>query len=649
MTVRLLFTCLYICISFVANAQVTVGSNSQPSKGALLDLKEKIPTDPSTDNTTGNLGLAMPRVKLTSITPQDNNLASTITGASLSPVWDTQEHIGLTVYHVDQCTFMGAGLYTWNGIEWQKLGSQTPGGAYLSTTTLDFPSGQDLRGISSQTVDVFWRPYSASITPPQWQLKTGNYAQANFNSPLPTGTLSNTTPGKASMIVEPAAMTTSDISANPFLTKDRLIEFTFAECNNQTATLNVTQTNKALQIKSKVMTSFNSLPPPLIYTGAASNEVMTVRSNAQWKVSANSLSTNSSATIGGFSPSSGTINGSELYNSTSVDVDQTYAINGGDVSRYSALVFEDTQNPARFQPITLTVGQCSGTSDPTMAQWRDLLVAANGGTLAQDTPGYNGIAWHQDQDGNIFLSLNFDKTNPKGNNNRWMLNNLAAKNYAPVPRTDGSTLPPAMTNAYTASLTAPNWSYPGGATASDATRYNARQRLGLLYTWAAATGSNTTSNGNEGGIDYPKRQGICPNGWYLPSDYDWTALENEITANTSFYSSTPDINTPPFTQGGGDAWRGTFQGQSIMDVCEPTTTFTPTSNLLLYGGFSLLFTGYANESSSQVPDTYTYLWTSSSNGTSSAWARRFNVAERRIHRYGSPLRNYAYPIRCKKY
>lgn len=38
---------------------------------------------------------------------------------------------------------------------------------------------------------------------------------------------------------------------------------------------------------------------------------------------------------------------------------------------------------------------------------------------------------------------------------------------------------------------------------------------GLLYRWAAATNSSTAEN----------TQGICPNGWHVPSDEEWKTLE----------------------------------------------------------------------------------------------------------------------------
>lgn len=48
--------------------------------------------------------------------------------------------------------------------------------------------------------------------------------------------------------------------------------------------------------------------------------------------------------------------------------------------------------------------------------------------------------------------------------------------------------------------------------------------FGALYTWAAAMGDNAvSSNGNPSGV-----QGICPSGWHLPSDAEWTQLTDYL-------------------------------------------------------------------------------------------------------------------------
>ncbi|MCQ2369467.1 MAG: hypothetical protein MJ007_03195 [Paludibacteraceae bacterium] len=55
-----------------------------------------------------------------------------------------------------------------------------------------------------------------------------------------------------------------------------------------------------------------------------------------------------------------------------------------------------------------------------------------------------------------------------------------------------------------------------GETTKNLTAEN-KKKLGLLYNWAAAMGYNEKQLFNGSAGDSERRQGICPNGWHLPS------------------------------------------------------------------------------------------------------------------------------------
>ncbi len=64
-------------------------------------------------------------------------------------------------------------------------------------------------------------------------------------------------------------------------------------------------------------------------------------------------------------------------------------------------------------------------------------------------------------------------------------------------------------------------------------------KLGYLYNWAAAVGvENGAAVGVEDGIELfsSKRQGICPNGWHLPSRAEWQMLYDYIYKDKSLTS-----------------------------------------------------------------------------------------------------------------
>jgi uncharacterized protein (TIGR02145 family) len=46
---------------------------------------------------------------------------------------------------------------------------------------------------------------------------------------------------------------------------------------------------------------------------------------------------------------------------------------------------------------------------------------------------------------------------------------------------------------------------------------------GRLYTWAAAMNGESSSNSVPSGV-----QGVCPDGWHLPSDAEWTVLTDYL-------------------------------------------------------------------------------------------------------------------------
>jgi uncharacterized protein (TIGR02145 family) len=61
---------------------------------------------------------------------------------------------------------------------------------------------------------------------------------------------------------------------------------------------------------------------------------------------------------------------------------------------------------------------------------------------------------------------------------------------------------------------------------SDAKRTSNYSTYGVLYNWTAAMDSTASSSADPSGV-----QGVCPTGWHLPSEAEWTALEDYLIAN----------------------------------------------------------------------------------------------------------------------
>ena len=289
---------------------------------------------------------------------------------------------------------------------------------------------------------------------------------------------------------------------------------------------------------------------------------------------------------------------------------------------------------------------------------------------AENQTGPNGVAWHKDQNGNIFLSGDFgEDPNSANGRNRWMITNLAATSFVSTGRTGsdkavvqsfGSS--PSATGTYSK----PYWAYPSSIAypppnqsqfdPTNSSQYNKRQRLGRLYNWSAATNSLGGTGGQnnpadaQGAQNYPthrKIQGICPNGWHLPSDYEWTELENEIIKNTSLYSNSPDIKTPLLDPSNNNS-KGARGKHALIfaDICE-LSNIVPASNSPFEGGFSALLAGYASTGSTGLLGKSISFWTSSSNGTGDAWRRNITSNLASMTRDGI-ARDYFFSVRCKK-
>jgi uncharacterized protein (TIGR02145 family) len=134
---------------------------------------------------------------------------------------------------------------------------------------------------------------------------------------------------------------------------------------------------------------------------------------------------------------------------------------------------------------------------------------------------------------------------------------------------------------------------------------------GLLYTWAAANvGTDPMESSDAFANKVSTRQGICPIGWHLPSDYEWNQLEKEIATNPGNYSSqtTAYANAGSFDYGGtiGIGWRPsnsrtelTYWGRQMKSVTTviATSNFSSpnapqgTSNVAGANGFDALFLG----------------------------------------------------------
>ena len=95
---------------------------------------------------------------------------------------------------------------------------------------------------------------------------------------------------------------------------------------------------------------------------------------------------------------------------------------------------------------------------------------------------------------------------------------------------------------------------------------------GALYTWAAVMNGEASSNNNPSGV-----QGVCPDGWHLPSDTAWKELEMYLGMSQA--------------QADGTFIRGTDEGGKMKET-GTTHWNSPNTGATNSSGFTALPGGY---------------------------------------------------------
>jgi uncharacterized protein (TIGR02145 family) len=137
---------------------------------------------------------------------------------------------------------------------------------------------------------------------------------------------------------------------------------------------------------------------------------------------------------------------------------------------------------------------------------------------------------------------------------------------------------------------------------------------GGLYQWDEAMQYSTT----------PGVQGICPTGWHLPTDAEWTTL-------TTFL-------------GGETIAGGKMKEAGLTHWNAPNTGATNSSGFTALPGGGRYDFGYV--------DYLTYnafFWSSSQSGATSAWDRYLNYNNESVYRYNYyNYKSYGFSARCLK-
>lgn len=183
-----------------------------------------------------------------------------------------------------------------------------------------------------------------------------------------------------------------------------------------------------------------------------------------------------------------------------------------------------------------------------------------------------------DADGNIYKTVVIG-------NQEWMAENLRTTHFA-----DGT---PITLSSHLYSETTPYRYCPAHDEQYVPT-------YGYLYNWPAVMHGADGSNNNPSGV-----QGICPNGWHVPSDAEWDEMESTLTDEGVHYSFNTLESACVGDHAGklaGEGWG--LEGWGTLEGA-PGNIDDPNHNS---SGFSAMPAGWrANSSYDNDEDVYTYL------------------------------------------
>ena len=152
---------------------------------------------------------------------------------------------------------------------------------------------------------------------------------------------------------------------------------------------------------------------------------------------------------------------------------------------------------------------------------------------------------------------------------------------------------------------------------------------GYYYNWPAAMHSAASSEAVPSGV-----QGVCPNGWHLPSDAEWTILTDYVSSQAEYMCDGNSDNIAKalaFTEG----WN------TSTSSCSPGSD--PSTNNTL--GFSAVPAGGCVGSWFHDAGNYANFWSSSQSESYSAWLRNLHYDNAGMYR-NYDLKNYGRSVRC---
>jgi len=218
-------------------------------------------------------------------------------------------------------------------------------------------------------------------------------------------------------------------------------------------------------------------------------------------------------------------------------------------------------------------------------------------SMSMGTPEFVPIS---DYDGNIYQTIVIG-------NQEWMAENLRTTHYADgTALVDGTGIDPILDDYTT------KYYFAYEDNESNVNTY------GRLYTWAAAMNGVISSETNPSGV-----QGVCPDGWHLPSNSEWTEL---------------------FVYLGGESVAG-----GKMKEIGTTNWNSPNTGATDESGFTALPGGYMNLMSAFFDlGNYAYFWSATESSIGGAWREALYYDNSEATLNDNNIKSSGFSVRCTK-
>jgi uncharacterized protein (TIGR02145 family) len=202
----------------------------------------------------------------------------------------------------------------------------------------------------------------------------------------------------------------------------------------------------------------------------------------------------------------------------------------------------------------------------------------------------------------------------------WMAENLKTRKYS-----DGTSIPNTTLDATWAALTTGSYCDYSN-TPSNSTTY------GRLYNWYAGDNNAATKMASNGG------KNVCPTGWHVPGDADWTALENYLIANGYNYDGSTTVDRIAKSLASTSGWN--------VSGITGSVGYDQASNNR--SGFTALPGGYRTSSGAfNAIGNSAYWWASTNYSATWAWYRSMYYMNPNLFDDKLPMQS-GYSIRCLK-